>query len=118
MNGRPVHLQSKIPLELVWDTAGQERWKHVPSSYYRNVNGIIVVYDISSQESFEKVSYWMLKIGEILGQDKLSLVLVGNKSDLDREVDEIDGKKFASDNHVPLAVRIDAVRRDQRQDQH
>lgn len=49
MDDRQVQLQSTRARDAVWDTAGQEKWKHVPSSYYRNVNGIIVVYDISYQ---------------------------------------------------------------------
>ena len=46
------------------------------------------MYDISYQESFERVSDWMIKISENTTLEKLSLVLVGNKSDLEREVQE------------------------------
>lgn len=81
-----VNLQSNPCVSVVWDTAGQEKWKHVPSNYYRNVNGIIVVYDISYHQSFVKVSDWMGKIAENTTMEKLSLILVGNKADLDREV--------------------------------
>ena len=39
----------------VWDTAGQERFKTITSSYYKGAHGIIVAYDITDRESFNKI---------------------------------------------------------------
>lgn len=41
-----------------WDTAGQERFRTITNSYYRNANGIIIVYDITDRQSFENVANW------------------------------------------------------------
>lgn len=41
-----------------WDTAGQERFRTITNSYYRNANGIIIVYDITDRESFDNVAHW------------------------------------------------------------
>ena len=39
----------------IWDTAGQERFKSVTRSYFRGSIGVLIVYDITSTESFQRV---------------------------------------------------------------
>jgi small GTP-binding protein len=39
----------------IWDTAGQERFRTITSAYYRGADGIITVYDVTNQESFDHV---------------------------------------------------------------
>ena len=48
---------SKLNLHI-WDSAGQERYRSIGHNYYRGVEGIIIMYDISDKESFENVRYW------------------------------------------------------------
>lgn len=43
----------------VWDTAGQERFRTLTSSYYRGAQGVILVYDISSEQSFGNIEAWL-----------------------------------------------------------
>lgn len=66
---------------LQWDTAGQERFRTITSSYYRGAHGIIVVYDVTDQDTFTNVKQWLQEIDRYAceGVNKL---LVGNKSDL------------------------------------
>ncbi|KAJ2012829.1 Ras- protein Rab-18-B, partial [Coemansia sp. S680] len=42
----------------IWDTAGQERFRTLTSSYYRGAQGVILVYDVCSRESFEHLNNW------------------------------------------------------------
>lgn len=65
----------------VWDTAGQEIFHSLGSIYYRNANGAILVYDVSSPESFSKIKMWITELKKIVGDD-IVCVIVGNKKDL------------------------------------
>merc|ERR1719160_1596420 len=63
----------------IWDTAGQERYKSLAPMYYRGVAAAVVVYDITSKESFDAAKSWVV---ELQSTDTL-IALAGNKSDLD-----------------------------------
>ncbi|MCV4785017.1 GTP-binding protein, partial [Escherichia coli] len=56
---KTVELQGKKIKLQIWDTAGQERFRTITSSYYRGAHGIIVVYDVTDQESFNNVKQWL-----------------------------------------------------------
>ena len=64
----------------IWDTAGQERFRSITKSFFRNTNGIIFVYDITSRKSFHNVKDW-IKDSE-LHDSGFEKILVGNKIDL------------------------------------
>ena len=67
-----VNLDGKIIKLQIWDTAGQERFRTITSSYYRGAHGIIVVYDVTDQDTFSKLLSTM-SIGNIppLNRDTL-----------------------------------------------
>ena len=64
--------------------AGQESFIAITRGYYRNAIGAIVVYDISSRESFNHISKW-LEEAKATGPPSLNFILVGNKSDKQAE---------------------------------
>jgi Ras-related protein Rab-1A len=78
------------------DTAGQERFRTLTSSYYRNADAIIVVYDITDKESFQDVKGHITE-GTRYSQ-RSEKFIVGNKNDLgdDRQVDKDAGNELAS----------------------
>ncbi|KJE98175.1 Ras-like protein Rab-21 [Capsaspora owczarzaki ATCC 30864] len=67
----------------IWDTAGQERFHALGPIYYRDSNGAILVYDITDEDSFQKVKNWVKELKKMLGND-IALVIAGNKSDLEK----------------------------------
>ena len=54
----------------VWDTAGQERFRSITGSYYRGSHGVIIVYDITNQESFNNVEVWLDHLEFRIGLDR------------------------------------------------
>ena len=48
----------------LWDTAGQERFRSLPRKYYRNVDGVLLLFDINDKSTFEDVNNWMKEINE------------------------------------------------------
>jgi len=78
---RTIELEGKTVKLQIWDTAGQERFRTITSSYYRGAHGIIVVYDVTDQDTFTNVKQWLQEIDRY-ANDGVGRLLVGNKSDL------------------------------------
>lgn len=68
----------------IWDTAGQEKFHALGPIYYRGSNGAILVYDITDEDSFQKVKNWVKELRKMLGAD-ICLMIAGNKTDLEKE---------------------------------
>lgn len=77
IGGRRINLS-------IWDTAGQERFHALGPIYYRGSNGAILVYDITDEDSFQKVKNWVKELRKMLGAE-ICLVIAGNKTDLDKD---------------------------------
>lgn len=72
----------------IWDTAGQERFRTLTSSYYRNAQGIILVYDVTRRETFTNLSdVWTKELDLYSTNQDCVKMLVGNKVDKDSERD-------------------------------
>ncbi|KAK4754012.1 hypothetical protein SAY87_002116 [Trapa incisa] len=83
----------------IWDTAGQERYHSLAPMYYRGAAAAIVVYDISSKDTFVRAKKWVQEV-QRQGNRNMVMALVANKSDLEekREVQNEDGEQFAQEN--------------------
>ncbi|XP_069387055.1 GTP-binding protein Rab-3D-like [Paralichthys olivaceus] len=68
----------------IWDTAGQERYRTITTAYYRGAMGFLLMYDITSEDSFCAVQDWATQI-KTYSWDNAQVVLVGNKLDLEEE---------------------------------
>ena len=87
----------------IWDTAGQERFRTITSSYYRGAHGIIVVYDVTDQESFNNIKQWLQEVDK-LACENVNKLLVGNKCDLTNKkvVDYTSAKEYAAQLGIPF----------------
>ncbi|KAK9148902.1 hypothetical protein Scep_007659 [Stephania cephalantha] len=83
----------------IWDTAGQERYHSLAPMYYRGAAAAIVVYDITSTESFERARKWVEEL-QRQGNPNLVMVLVANKVDLEanRKVETENSELYAHEN--------------------
>ncbi|KAJ1887490.1 hypothetical protein GGF37_001698 [Kickxella alabastrina] len=66
----------------LWDSAGQERFRAMTQMYYRGANAVILVYDITSEDSFRDVDTWVQELKKNVDMEQTVLFLVGNKLDL------------------------------------
>ena len=96
-----IEISSKLFRIQIWDTAGQENFRSITRAYYKNSVCALVVYDISSRDSFNNVMSW---IEDCKNQSPktIFMVLVGNKCDLEdkRQVSYEEGKELADKNQL------------------
>ncbi|KAG6889711.1 hypothetical protein C0992_004340 [Termitomyces sp. T32_za158] len=100
---RTIELEGKTVKLQIWDTAGQERFRTITSSYYRGAHGIIVVYDVTDNETFTNVKQWLQEIDRYASEG-VNKLLVGNKSDLTgkKVVEYSVAKEFADQLSIPF----------------
>ncbi|KAG5190052.1 Rab1A, rab family GTPase [Tribonema minus] len=99
---RTVKIDKKTVKLQIWDTAGQERFRTITSAYYRGADGIIMVYDVTSQESFGHVNDWLSEVNRYASEGT-SKLLIGNKSDrADKAVTTEQAKSFAQSLGIPF----------------
>lgn len=89
---KDVDGETKISL---WDTAGQERFMSMTGSYYRNAHAVMFVYDVSSRESFYSLEQWWREYNAYGNVQKSTAIVVGNKTDLQREVSEEEARAWS-----------------------
>ncbi|OCF54233.1 hypothetical protein L486_08145 [Kwoniella mangroviensis CBS 10435] len=93
---KSIELDGKKYKLSVWDTAGQERFRTLTSSYYRGAQGVVLVYDVSSWQTFDELLKWFKEIDTYCGEGVVKMI-VGNKVDKEfsRQVTTDEGRAFA-----------------------
>jgi small GTP-binding protein len=84
---------SEVKLKI-WDTAGQERFRALTPMYFRDADVALLVFAVNSADTFQKLDSWLADVRHKT-TNSLLIFIVGNKTDLGREVDTADGIKFA-----------------------
>ena len=86
----------------IWDTCGEEKYKTITRQYYRGSHGIVLVFDLTNKNSFDKLHGWLNDIKEY-GPKDTCIMLVGNKSDAKERKKFLfeEGKKFGLANKMP-----------------
>jgi Ras-related protein Rab-7A len=85
---KEVMIEEKLVTLQIWDTAGQERFQSLGSPFYRGADACILVYDITSERSFEKLSNWRNEFfsqSHIPDAENFPFVVIGNKTDKENE---------------------------------
>ncbi|XP_031582362.1 ras and EF-hand domain-containing protein isoform X2 [Oreochromis aureus] len=90
----------QVAMQL-WDTAGQERYRSITKQFFRKADGVVVMYDVTVEESFKAVRPWITNVQEAAGEG-IPILLLGNKMDMDedREVSFKEAERLAYENKV------------------
>ena len=94
----------KIKLQLL-DTAGQERFRTITTAHYRNAMGILLVFDVTKEDSFKNINDWLRNI-EKHTTGTINKLLLGNKCDLEdkRVVSKEQVSPAASSSAIAIAI--------------
>lgn len=100
---RTIEIDGKRIKLQIWDTAGQERFRTITTVYYRGAMGILLVYDVTDQKSFENIKTWFGNVEQHASED-VNKILIGNKCDYDekRVVSAEQGQALADSLGVPF----------------
>ena len=100
VNDRKINLQ-------IWDTSGQERYRSITKNFYRNAHGILFVFDVTNQTSFDHLKDWLNSSNEC--DIDFKKIIVGNKIDLnDRVVNKETMEFFAEKNQIKKSFETSA----------
>lgn len=91
------HNDNIVKLQI-WDTAGQERFRTITNLYYKGTHAVILVFDLSVRSSFDNLNFWINHVNTHCDSN-ISLVIVGNKSDIDRKVSKEEITSFMEKNN-------------------
>jgi small GTP-binding protein len=101
---KTVKIDDKNIAAQVWDLGGQDSFKKLRKLYLEGADGALVVFDVTNQESFDKLDDWVSIFREVHGSKPL--ILIGNKIDLeDRiKIKPKNAEKYAKDNKMRLIL--------------
>jgi len=94
---KQVVIDGQSCLLEILDTAGQEEFTALRDQWIRDCEGFVIIYSIISRISFEQVSVFKEQVMRVKDAEKLPIMLVGNKCDLEdrREVETHEGEQLA-----------------------
>jgi len=82
---KQVSIDDEVCLLDILDTAGQEEYSAMRDQYMRTGQGFMLVYAITSRSSFDEIAAFHAQILRVKDKDKVPMVLIGNKCDLEQE---------------------------------
>ena len=85
---------------IIFDSSGLQRFHLISIERYRDVQGIILCFDITSRKSFDSIKNWLSLIKENL--KNVIIILFGNKCDCEneREISKEEAEDFAKLNNL------------------
>jgi Ras-related protein Rab-5C len=94
----------------IWDTGGSERYRAMAPNYYHSADAAIIIYDITSIQSYQEVASWIYELRE-QASNIVAIALVGNKIDRSdaRAVETETGRAFAKSNNLQVFIETSAL---------
>jgi len=93
-----VILENNSKLKVkIWDTAGQERFRSMAFNFLKNIQGILLIYDLTDKSSFDSIDKWISNLENNIDMKNIPIILVGNKNDKEdeRKVSYEEGLNYA-----------------------
>ena len=94
-NGKEIENNFEVH---IWDTAGEERFRTITKQYYKESQGLFLLYDLTKKDTFDNLDKWIVSVRESLGNDKYVIFLLGNKLDL--ADNEENGRKVSTEEAI------------------
>ena len=84
---------SLVKLQM-WDTAGQENFISLIRTYYKDVGGAVIIFDLCDRRTFNRVHFWYNELKKNASED-YPIIIIGNK---------LDGLRVVTDYEAELLV--------------
>ena len=98
---KDFNLEPKIGYKLkLIDTAGQEKYMAICKGYFREVDGVLLIFSVDDKETFDNLNKWLDFFNETVGTNDIPKYLIGNKYDLNKEFDENLIDDFMKKNNI------------------
>jgi len=97
INGKTVRIK-------IWDTAGQEKFQSLTKSFFRNAEGIMIVFDVTNSETYDHIIYWTQSIKIYVDSEieNIPVIIIGNKIDSNkREINKQEAQKYSQELGYP-----------------
>ena len=91
---KKLKIKQAVKSFTFYDTSGSERFHTMVASYYKNADGVLLLFDLTNEESFAHVKDWADTLLKYKNLEEISLLLVGNKCDLVKNKSEISVGKY------------------------
>ena len=105
IKNKEIKRKDKNILLKIFDTAGEERFKSISKNYFASADGVLLLYDISNENSFKSIKEWVENIKENVNLSEIGLIIVGNKCDIPEE-EKVVNNLMIKDLEKSLNVKI------------
>ena len=101
LKSKDIEIKNKNIRIQIWDTAGQEKYRAITRNLYLKVLGVLIIYDITNEKSYNNLKTWVQLIREDCGSH-MQIIIVGNKCDLDseRKINQEEVMKYAKKEKI------------------
>jgi small GTP-binding protein len=100
---RPLMIGATLYQVVLLDTPGQPRYRDVVKPFFRSADGVLLVYAVNMEESFQSLPDWIQRLTDSNRAD-VPVVVVGNKCDLLMDVPFETGEAFARERGIPIML--------------
>ena len=98
---KDIYVNNNCARLKIWDTCGQEKFRAITRQYFKNSNGVFIVFDLTNKDTIKRLNVWMKDINDNITND-FFVFLIGNKVDIkDRDISiSEEAKQFANNKKI------------------